>query len=131
MERKLSLSLKLLAWFFFWYTVVFILSVLPLLGIELPSVFQPQFRGHAYVWDFELFFTAIYFVWGIFLWKASRTPRQHRFFIDFTICATFAHILAMLTVGLIRTTDLVHLLLDGLALAIPLGLVTYFRLKSA
>ncbi|KND50903.1 MAG: hypothetical protein AB202_00660 [Parcubacteria bacterium C7867-007] len=129
MERRLSLSLKLLALFFFWYTVVFILSVLPLLGIGLPSLIQPSFRGVAYVWDFELFFTVIYFVWGIYLWKASRTPQQHKLFIDFTLWATFAHILAMFAVGFIRTEDFGHLVIDGVALAIPLALVTIFRYR--
>lgn len=124
MEHKLSLSLKLLALFFLWYVAVFLLSVASLNGINIPA---PAFRGSEYMWDFELFFAAIYAVWGIYVWKASSNPNQHLFFIDFTLWATFAHIVAMIAVGFVRTEDLAHLLLDAGALAMPLVLVAWFR----
>lgn len=39
---------------------------------------------------------AIYIVWAVFLWRASREPAQHLLFVDFTIWATAAHALVML-----------------------------------
>jgi hypothetical protein len=129
MDQKLSFSLRLLAIFFFWYTAAFILSVLPLLEIKGALLPQLSFRGGAHVWDFEFFFMVIYFVWGIFLWKASNAPLKQKLFIDFTLWATLAHIFAMLVVGFIRRADLSHLLVDATALAIPLLLVTIFRFR--
>ena len=130
MRINLSLALKILAIFFWWYGVVFVLSVAPLLGVSLPSILAPEYRGDAYAWDFELMFTLIFVVWGYYLWIASRTPEQHKLFIDFTIAATFAHIAGMLVIGLLRPDDFWHLLKDAVALAIPLGLVLYTRLRK-
>lgn len=129
MQKGLSLSLQLLAVFFFWYIVVFVLSVLPLLGLPPTPYLQPEFRGDAYAWDFELFFTAIFAVWGVFLLKAAKTPQKHILFIDFTIWATIAHITAMLIIGIIRIDDLVHLVKDAIALTLPLALAVYFRVR--
>ncbi len=120
---NLKVSLRILALFFWWYLVVFVLSIAPLLGISLPIWFTPEFRGQSYAWDFELMFTAIFFVWGYFLWRAATQPLEHRSFILFSIWATVAHIAAMLVVGLIRVEDFQHLLTDAAALSVPLLLV--------
>lgn len=130
MKMNLSLSLKILALFFWWYGVVFVLSVARLGGVSLPALPFLEYRGDVYAWDFELMFTAIFLVWGWYLWIASKEPQQHRLFIGFTIAATLAHIAAMLVIGLIRTTDLTHLLIDAVALSIPTALVAYARLKQ-
>lgn len=130
MQKGLTLSLQLLAVFFFWYIVVFMLSVLPLLGVSFAPYLQPEFRGDTYAWDFELFFTAIFAVWGVFLLKAAKTPQKHILFIDFTIWATIAHIAAMLVIGIIRIDDLVHLVKDAIALTLPLVMVIYFRVRT-
>lgn len=120
---KLALSLRILSLFFWWYLVVFVLSVLPLVGINLPPWTVPAFRGETYAWDFELLFTVIFVVWAIYLWKASQNLLANKTFIAFTIWATAAHILAMFLIGLIRPADLPHLAIDGLALTLPLVLV--------
>ena len=39
--------------------------------------------------------SAIYVVWGAFLWVAARAPLEHRLFIDFTIVANLAHAAVM------------------------------------
>lgn len=119
----LKISLRVLALFFWWYLLVFILSILPLIGVSLPSLITPEFRGESYAWDFELMFTAIFVVWGAFLWKAASKPIEHKTFILFTLWATAAHIVAMVVVGLIRVEDFQHLLIDAVALSIPLVLV--------
>ncbi len=130
MRLNLGLALKILALFFWWYIVVFLLSVAPSLGVQLPSALIPEFRGAEYAWDFELMFTLIFAVWGYYLWVASRAPEQHSLFINFTIAATFAHILGMLVIGLIRPGDLSHLLTDAIALTIPTVLVVYVKSRK-
>ncbi len=127
---SLKLSLRILALFFWWYGVVFVLSVAQIGGMALPQLPFLEYRGEAYAWDFELMFTAIFVVWGSYLWIASKEPQQHRLFVDFTIVATIAHIAAMLVIGSIRTADLTHLLIDAVALSIPTALVVYARLKQ-
>ncbi len=122
---RLSLSLKILSLFFFWYLAVFLLSVAPLLGIGLPVWLTPDVRGTEYAWDYELFFVAIFVVWAVFLWKSSYRPSENRSFILFTIWATFFHVVAMLTVGVLRPADLSHLSRDAIALTIPLLLVVW------
>ena len=72
-------------------------------------------------------FTAIFFVWGIFLWKASSSPAKNETFINFTIWATVAHLFAMLIIGLIKSGDLVHMLKDITVQLIPLILVIFNR----
>jgi hypothetical protein len=129
MRLNLGLALKILALFFWWYIVVFLLSVAPLLEVQLPSAFIPEFRGAEYAWDFELMFTLIFAVWGYYLWVASRAPEQHSFFINFTIVATFAHILGMLLVGFVKEGDLWHMLKDAVALSVPTVLVLYLKLR--
>lgn len=76
MKLNLGLALKILALFFWWYVVVFLVSVSPLLGISVPSIPFTEYRGDSYAWDFELMFTAIFLVWGFFLWKAMMTMRK-------------------------------------------------------
>lgn len=129
MKRIVTLprALRLLSLFFFWYLVVFVLSILPLVGVQIPPILQPEYRGTAYAWDFELMFTAIFVVWGFFLWKAAEKPEENRSFISFTIYATIAHIAAMLVIGIVRTADFIHLLVDAVALSVPLALVMYVR----
>jgi hypothetical protein len=131
---RLSLSLKILSLFFFWYIPVFALSVAPMLGVILPAWLTPDVRGTVYAWDYELFFVAIFAVWAVFLWKSSYLPSENRTFILFTIWATFFHIVAMLAVGFLRPADLMHLCLDAVALAVPLLLVVWgyvMELKSS
>lgn len=123
---NLSLSLKLLALFFWWYIPNYIFLILSLFGIHLPLV--PEFRNNQLsAWDFELMFTAIFAVWGWYVWKAAQNPTKNLYFIDFTIWATVAHILTMVVVGLVVQNDLVHMLVDAAALSVPIALVMYFR----
>lgn len=126
---NLPVSLKILAVFFWWYGVVFVLSVARLQGVDISIVPFLDFRGETYAWDFEFMFTLIFLVWGSYLWRASREPEKHKLFIDFTITATTAHILAMLVIALIRSEDFWHLIGDALALSVPTALVLVARFR--
>lgn len=127
---NLTFSLRLLSLFFWWYLIVFLLSVLPLLGVFIPVWLIPEFRGESYAWDFELMFTAIFVVWGAFLWKAANNIKENKSFIRFTIWATAAHIVAMLIIGTVQRDDFQHLLIDAVALSVPLLLVVFSYRKE-
>ena len=125
MDRNFSLSIKLLAVYFWSFMPTFILSLLP----QRNTVFGELFIRDAQVagYQFELLFALIFFVWGVYLWKASKNPGTHLFFIDFTLWASVAHLLWMVLIATIQPADTTHLLRDAVILAIPLSLVTYFR----
>lgn len=125
MGNRLSLSLKLLAIYFWSFTPVFILSLLPQRDTALGKMFirDAQLVGY----QFELLFALIFLVWGIYLWRASKRPDRHYLFVDFTVWASIVHLLWMVFVAVMQPADMVHLLRDALFLAIPLGLVVYLR----
>lgn len=43
----------------------------------------------------ELMLEGVYFVWGVFFFRAARDPERYRSFIDFTIWANLVHGLIM------------------------------------
>lgn len=49
----------------------------------------------------ELMLEGVYFVWGIFLFRAARNPAQSLSFIDFTIWANLVHGLIMVPQSLV------------------------------
>jgi hypothetical protein len=62
----------------------------------------------------EMMLSAIYIVWGLFLWQTARDPLRHRFFIDFTIAANAAHFLVMLVQSIVMHGEHAHLVGDVL-----------------
>lgn len=123
---NLSLSLKLLALFFWWYIPNYIFLILSLSGVHVPIV--PEFRiSQLNGWDFELMFATIFAVWGWYVWRAAQNPTKSLYFIDFTIWATVAHIAAMVAVGFFAQDDSAHMFVDAAALSVPTVLVMYFR----
>lgn len=60
----------------------------------------------------EMMISAIYIVWGLFLWAAARDPARHRFFIDFTIAANAAHFGVMFVQAIVMEGEHVHLVGD-------------------
>jgi len=125
MQNKLSLALKLLAIYFWSYTPVFVISLLPQRNTFLGEIFIRDAQVAGY--QFELLFALIFLIWGVYLWKASSKPASHYFFIDFTIWASIAHLLWILLMALLQPADTAHLLKDAAVLAIPLGMLVYFR----
>ena len=99
-------------------------------GIPVPDYLVPDFRGTAYPWDYELMFTLIFAVWGGYLWKVAKQPKQYDLFIQFSIFATLAHIVGMLMVGLVHAEDLPHMIKDAVAMGIPFVFVTYFYYRK-
>lgn len=127
---SLSLSIRVLSIILFLFTPIFFLTLLALGNPDnsLLQVLKPDIRGE-YKWDFELMFATIYFIWAIFLWKASSNPQKHMLFIDFSIWTNVAHGVVMILIGILREGELVHLLLDSLVLILPAFLILIFRKK--
>lgn len=125
MAKFLSLSLRLQALVFLLFAAFVIVTVL--FGQNVLSEFF--YRGEEFHWDYELMFAGLFFVWSIFLWRASYDPAKHASFIDFTIVANAMHIAVMIVIGLIDSDELLHLLTDGFFLFAPTVLIVYFLTK--
>ncbi len=58
--------------------------------------------------------SAVYIVWGLFLWLTAKDPLRHRLFLDFTIAANAAHFGVMLEQGIVTEGEHTHLVGDVL-----------------
>lgn len=71
-------------------------------------------EGHEYV----LMMSAIYIVWGAYVWAAAKDPVDNRLMVEFTIVGNFAHMAVMALMAILDPTHTAHLLGD-----VPLGLL--------
>jgi hypothetical protein len=62
----------------------------------------------------EMMISAIYIVWGLFLWPTAKDPARYRFFLDFTIAANAAHFGVMLVQAIVIEGEHLHLAGDVL-----------------
>lgn len=79
---------------------------------------------------YESMLVAIYVVWGVFLWRASENPLEHRSLIDFTIWANVAHAGVMLILALSIPGELIHLVGDVPFLTLIAVLLYAFRPRA-
>lgn len=86
------LCVGFLAAFIPWITLILLNAPLLAPGSRL----APMLRFQPYNPAYESMMAAIYIVWALMLWRASRDPARHLLFIDFTILASVAHGLVML-----------------------------------
>ena len=88
-EAALSLALRGVGAFFIaFFVFAFVGSV--------TEMTEPRFLYRMLGWGGpgdpeEQMMSAIYVVWGGWLWAAARSPERHRLFVDFTIAANAAH----------------------------------------
>ncbi|AHI67186.1 DUF6632 domain-containing protein [Burkholderia thailandensis] len=61
---------------------------------------------------YELMISAVYVVWGVFLWEAANEPFEHKLFLDFTVAANAAHFGLMFVQGLVMPGERIHLVGD-------------------
>ena len=108
------LSLGFLSAFIPWITLILLRADILASGGRL----APLLRFQPYNAAYESMMAAIYIVWAVMLWRASREPAQHLLFIDFTIWATAAHALVML----IATPMQKSLIMTGIE-GVPLVLI--------
>ena len=100
----------LILWIF--VTTIGLALLYKIVGKE--DFFSAYLIREPYRWDFELMFAAIYFIWGIFLWRAARQPISNLSFIDFTIWANVAHGAVMIAIAFLREGEFFHLLSDSI-----------------
>ncbi len=125
MQTRLSIFLKLLAIYLWFYIPVFVLSFAQVRTTAWGEFFVRE--AQITNWEFELLFVLIFAVWAYFIWKTSHNPTQNTFFIDFTIWATIAHIIGMVIIGFVHTSDLGHMLKDAVVPLILICPIIYFR----
>ncbi|GEM_PF-2962594 len=108
--------LKICAIFLWYFTLVFLLAVF---GSYIPLLKENTFLGdilirRPYQFDFELMFTVLYFVWGIFLWKSSVNPNKNSNFVSFTAWAFLTQAIVMIVLAVLRTDETLHFVLDSI-----------------
>ena len=87
------LSIGFIVAFIPWITLILVNAPVLAPGSRL----APLLRFQPYNAHYESMMAAIYIVWAVMLWRASGNPELHALFIEFTIWATAAHALVMLT----------------------------------
>lgn len=120
--------LKISALYLWYFILVFVLAVL---GSTLPFLQEGTLLGdilirRPYQWDFEFMFTMLFAVWGIFLWKESKTPQKNSIFISFTGWAFVTQAISMIILALLRTHETSHFILDS----IPWFMLGIFLLRK-
>jgi hypothetical protein len=105
------------------FTIAFVASAT---STRAPGLLYEMF-GWGSVGDAEeMMLSAVYIVWGVFLWFAARDPAQNRVFIDFTIAANIAHFTVMGIQAIVMDGERMHLLGD-----VPLGFLLVIALSVA
>lgn len=115
-EKYLKKLLKIAAIFLWYFTPLFFLIISDV-GNRLFQ--ENSFLGNLivrfpYQWDHELMFAGFCFVWGIFVWRAAKSPENNKSFIQFTAWGFLVNALTNILVGLFRTQDLAHLVTDSI-----------------
>ncbi|MBP6904982.1 MAG: hypothetical protein KBB91_02920 [Candidatus Pacebacteria bacterium] len=115
-----KIFVRIVALYLFWFSIVFILAITA--GDSL-FLSEGTFLGdllirRPYQIDFELMFTVLFFVWGIFLWKASSRLDQSQLFLRFSGWAFLTHATVFIIIGLIKSEVLTHAITDGIGWAL-------------
>lgn len=113
---------KVGAVYLWWYTIVFILVVADMKLNFLSEGIKNILARYPYQVDYELMFTVLFFVWGIFLWKDARL-------IKFSGYAFLTQGFVMIILGLFRQNEMVHLFTDSI-LWIVLGYLLLRQYKT-
>ncbi len=130
-NKYLKIILKISAIYLWYFTPLFLLIISDI-GSHLFQ--QNTFFGnlivrYPYQWDYELMFAGFYFVWGIFVWKATKNPENNLSLIKFTGWGFFANVATNIIVGLFRTEELSHLATDSIPWLV-LGLLIFHFSKK-
>ena len=111
-ERPVRIVLRVLgATFVLFFALGFVRSSLRLDAPELVDrLFQWGELGNAE----EQMISAIYVVWGVFMWLAAADPFRHRLFVDFTLIGNAVHFAVMSIQALAFEGEHLHLAGDVL-----------------
>lgn len=130
-EKSLKISLKISA-IFLWYFTPLFLFIVSDIGSNLfqqDTILGNLIVRYPYQWDYELMFAGFYFIWGVFIWKASKNPENNLSFIKFTAWGFFANVLTNIIAGLFRMEELAHLMTDSIPWFVLGYLILYFSKK--
>jgi len=116
------LSIGYLIGFISW--IALILLDAPILAAG--GTLAPLLRFQPYNPHMESMITAIYVVWAVMMWRASRCPAKHSLFIDFTIWASAAHGLVMV-IATPMQKGLVMTMIEGIPLLAIAGILWWLR----
>ena len=108
--------LKISALFLWYFTLVFLLAVF---GSNIPLLKEDTFLGdilirRPYQFDFELMFTVLYFVWGIFLWKSSKESNKNSNFVSFTGWTFLTQAIVMVILAFLQSRESLHFIFDSI-----------------
>src|SRR5512134_3803298 len=120
------LSVGFLAAFIPWISLILLNAPILAPGGRL----APLLRFQPYNAHYESMMAAIYVVWAVMLWRASRDPAKHLLFIDFTIWANAAHGLVMLIATPLQK-GLVMTLIEGVPLFAIAAVLAWLRPKRS
>lgn len=119
-EKSLALMLRLIA-IGLWTFTVKVIFIVTLLILKSPfAADDGPLAGNImrapYRWDFETMFAGIHLVWGIFLWRAAKNPKEHISLIQFTMWTNIVHGVIMFIQAILRPFETIHLLADTVLL---------------
>lgn len=120
-SRALTLVLRLAA-----VAMIVVFTLLFLASVTRTD--SPELLYRLFAWGHvgdaeEQMLSAIYVVWGAFLWVAARAPLEHRLFIDFTIVANLAHAAVMAVQSFTYEGEHAHLWGDVVILFAVMGVL--------
>ncbi len=126
--QRLTLALRvisvvLVVGFLGFYVLVLLDSSLVAEG----SLLGALLRWSPYHKAYEGMIVAVYSVWGIFLWRVSNSPAEHKSLIDFTIWANLAHAVEMLVAAFVLEGESIHVIGDVLMLGLVAGVLYWLR----
>ena len=126
--QRLTVAMKAISIIFIvGFLPVFVLAVLDSPIVAQGSLIASLFRWQPYNVAYFGMLVTIFIVWGIFLWKASRNPKEQRLFIDFTIWASLAHAVFMLVFAIYLEGELIHVVGDVAVLALIAAVLYWLR----
>lgn len=132
--KPLQITLKITA-IFLWYFVALFFFIVWDLNRATPFFEKGTLLGDMvirspYQWDFELMFSGLFLIWGIYVWEAAKNPEQNKAIISFTAWGFLMHAVTMIIIGLIRQHELVHLANDSIYWFTISFFIFYFKAKK-
>lgn len=111
-QRPVGIVLRVLGTLF---VVFFALALIRSAGrFDAPELIDRLFQWGELGNAEEQMISAIYIVWGVFMWLAAGEPLRHRLFVDFTLIGNAVHFAVMSVQALAFEGEHLHLAGDVL-----------------
>ena len=102
--------IKASALYLFWYVFVFLIVASDLSLHFLPQEIKSILARYPYQWDYELMFSSLFLIWGIFLWRFHTNKEL----VTFSGVAFLAQGVAVITLAFLRQNESIHFFLDSI-----------------